>query len=239
MKRIKRVFVANRGEIALRIVNACEELGLETVVGTSDADRRRAGRAPRRPGGVHRAGPGRRQLPARRPGRAGGARHRLRRDPSRLRLPVGEPEARGARARERTDVHRPPARGHGAERRQAPRARGGGARRRAGPPRSGNRIRIDDARRQPRPDRLSAAGQGGRRRRRPRDQARARRRRARQPARPRAQRGGRGVRRRPRVPRAVRRRARATSRSRSPPTSTARSSTSASATARCSAATRR
>ena len=39
MKRIKRVFVANRGEIALRIVNACEQLGLETVVGTSDADR--------------------------------------------------------------------------------------------------------------------------------------------------------------------------------------------------------
>ena len=39
MKRIKRVFVANRGEIALRIVNACQELGLETVVGTSDADR--------------------------------------------------------------------------------------------------------------------------------------------------------------------------------------------------------
>ncbi|HTP21519.1 MAG TPA: biotin carboxylase N-terminal domain-containing protein [Solirubrobacteraceae bacterium] len=39
MKRIKRVFVANRGEIALRIVNACDELGLETVVGTSDADR--------------------------------------------------------------------------------------------------------------------------------------------------------------------------------------------------------
>jgi acetyl-CoA carboxylase biotin carboxylase subunit len=50
VKRIKRVFVANRGEIALRIVNACEELGLETVVGTSDVDRdglaaRRADRA--------------------------------------------------------------------------------------------------------------------------------------------------------------------------------------------------
>ena len=50
MKRIKRVFVANRGEIALRIVNACEALGIETVVGTSDADRdglaaRRADRA--------------------------------------------------------------------------------------------------------------------------------------------------------------------------------------------------
>ena len=50
MKRIKRVFVANRGEIALRIVNACQELGLGTVVGTSEADRdglaaRRADRA--------------------------------------------------------------------------------------------------------------------------------------------------------------------------------------------------
>jgi acetyl-CoA carboxylase biotin carboxylase subunit len=39
VKRIKRVFVANRGEIALRIVTACQELGIETVVGTSDADR--------------------------------------------------------------------------------------------------------------------------------------------------------------------------------------------------------
>jgi acetyl-CoA carboxylase biotin carboxylase subunit len=50
VKHIKRVFVANRGEIALRIVSACEELGLESVVGTSDADRhglaaRRADRA--------------------------------------------------------------------------------------------------------------------------------------------------------------------------------------------------
>jgi acetyl-CoA carboxylase, biotin carboxylase subunit len=39
MNRIKRVFVANRGEIALRIVTACQELGLETVVGASEADR--------------------------------------------------------------------------------------------------------------------------------------------------------------------------------------------------------
>ncbi len=50
MNRIKRVFVANRGEIALRIVTACQELGLETVVGFSEADRgglaaRRADRA--------------------------------------------------------------------------------------------------------------------------------------------------------------------------------------------------
>jgi acetyl-CoA carboxylase, biotin carboxylase subunit len=39
MNRIKRVFVANRGEIALRIVTACQELGIETVVGFSEADR--------------------------------------------------------------------------------------------------------------------------------------------------------------------------------------------------------
>jgi acetyl-CoA carboxylase biotin carboxylase subunit len=36
---MKRVFVANRGEIALRIVEACRKLGLESVVGTSDVDR--------------------------------------------------------------------------------------------------------------------------------------------------------------------------------------------------------
>ncbi|HET6869941.1 MAG TPA: biotin carboxylase N-terminal domain-containing protein, partial [Solirubrobacteraceae bacterium] len=38
MKRIKRVFVANRGEIALRIVTACQEMGVETVVGASEVD---------------------------------------------------------------------------------------------------------------------------------------------------------------------------------------------------------
>jgi acetyl/propionyl-CoA carboxylase alpha subunit len=36
---MNRVFIPNRGEIALRIVRACRELGLESVVGTSDADR--------------------------------------------------------------------------------------------------------------------------------------------------------------------------------------------------------
>jgi acetyl-CoA carboxylase biotin carboxylase subunit len=36
---ISRVFVANRGEIALRIVRACRELGLECVVGASEIDR--------------------------------------------------------------------------------------------------------------------------------------------------------------------------------------------------------
>jgi acetyl-CoA carboxylase, biotin carboxylase subunit len=36
---MRRVFIANRGEIALRIVRACRRLGLESVVGASDADR--------------------------------------------------------------------------------------------------------------------------------------------------------------------------------------------------------
>ena len=35
----RRIFVANRGEIAVRVVRACEKLGIESVVGVSEADR--------------------------------------------------------------------------------------------------------------------------------------------------------------------------------------------------------
>ena len=38
MKTIHRVAIANRGEVAVRIIHACEELGLETVLLHSDAD---------------------------------------------------------------------------------------------------------------------------------------------------------------------------------------------------------
>jgi acetyl/propionyl-CoA carboxylase alpha subunit len=35
---LRRVLVANRGEVAVRIVRACHALGLEAVVACSDAD---------------------------------------------------------------------------------------------------------------------------------------------------------------------------------------------------------
>jgi acetyl-CoA carboxylase biotin carboxylase subunit len=39
MRMFKRILIANRGEIALRVIRACRELGIETVAIFSEADR--------------------------------------------------------------------------------------------------------------------------------------------------------------------------------------------------------
>ena len=43
MNSIRRLFIANRGEIAVRIIRTCRALGIETVLAVSDADRESLG----------------------------------------------------------------------------------------------------------------------------------------------------------------------------------------------------
>ena len=241
MKRIKRCSSPTAARSRCGSCAPASELGLETVrrrPPSADRD----GLAARRADRAVCIGPGtgRRELPARRPRRAGGARHRVRRDPPRLRLPVGEPEARGrARGARARSSSGPPPEVIALSGRQARGARGGGAQpaSRSSPAR---RSRPDDDARRA-ADEIgypvlvkAAGGGGGRGIKLARDGDELD-----DLARPRAQRGRRGVRRRARCTSSGSSRAPATSRSRSPPTSTARSSTSASATARSSAAIRR
>ena len=84
------VLIANRGEIACRIIRTLKRLGIRAIAVYSDADRRRPARSAGRRGGLDRPGCGERELSARRcDPRSGGARRRAG-GPSRLRLPRRE-----------------------------------------------------------------------------------------------------------------------------------------------------
>ena len=51
---LEKILIANRGEIALRILRACRELGIKTVAVHSTADCEPQARAARRRVGLHR-----------------------------------------------------------------------------------------------------------------------------------------------------------------------------------------
>ncbi len=98
-RMFKRILIANRGEIACRIIKTARRLGIATVAVYSDADQRRAACRDGRSGGADRPAAGGRELPLDR-----GDRRRLPRDRSRRgasRATASSPSGRRFRARSR------------------------------------------------------------------------------------------------------------------------------------------
>ena len=236
----KKILIANRGEIALRVIRACREMGIASVAVYSDADAR-APHVREADEAVHIGPPpsaesylkGERIIEA-----AHAARRRS--DPSGLRISLRARVVRARRARRGTRVHRTAARSDRRDGQQDGRApardqgeRSGGSRH------DGGAARRRRSARHRRAVRLSGAAQGGGRRRR---EGHARRARGRARSRRRSRRRGARRRTRSATTRSTSRStssARGTSRSRCSAISTARCCRSTSASARCSGAIRR